>query len=107
MKVLLEIPDKFFEHAKFIILGACTKAEDEQAVIEIAEKVKTMEEPVFIDMADIYDKESEAAQYSHFNIALAAAAMHALLKEPKQEEKPKSGLVERLEQMQKQAEELQ
>lgn len=85
MKVLLEIPDKFVEYAKVIILGACTKAEDDQAAIKIAEKVKTMEEPVFIDMADIYDIESstEAAQYSHFNIALAAAAMHAKLKKAK------------------------
>jgi len=85
MKVLLEIPNKFVEYAKVIILGACTKAEDEQAAIEIAEKVKTMEEPIFIDIADIYDTESstEAAQYSHFNIALAAAAMHAKLKKTK------------------------
>lgn len=108
MKVTIEIPEKFIEIAKSIILGACTKAEHEREVIAIAEKAKATKEPMLLDLACIYDKEQDPAEYLHFNIALAAAAMHAMIKESeKEKEKETLGLARRLEAMQKQAEELQ
>lgn len=106
MKVTIEIPEKFIEIAKSIILGACTKAEHEREVIAIAEKAKTTKEPMLLDLACIYDKEQDPAEYLHFNIALAAAVMHAMIKES-EKEKETLGLARRLEAMQKQAEELQ
>ena len=106
MKVTIEIPEKFIEIAKGIILGMCTKAEHEQQIIAIAEKAKATKEPMLLELACIYDKEQNPAEYLNFNIALAAAALHAMIKESEKGQET-LGLAQRLEAMQKQAEELQ
>lgn len=85
MKVIVEIPNKFVEIAKGVILGGVDNEEDEQKVSEIAEKVKTAEDPILLNLTELYDKEksAEAAQMSQMNIALASFAMWALMKEAK------------------------
>ena len=85
MKVIVEIPNKFVEIAKGVILGGVDNEEDEQKVSEIAEKAKTAEDPILLNLTELYDKEksAEAAQMSQMNIALASFAMWALMKEAK------------------------
>lgn len=85
MKVILEIPNKFVEIAKGVMLGGVDDKEDEQKVIEIAEKAKEATDPILVNMSEVYDKEDkvEAAQMSQLNLAIACFAMHALMKEAK------------------------
>ena len=86
MKITLEISNKFVEIAKGVILGAVNDEEDEQKVIDIAERLKTREEPVDINLSDLYDGSSsaDAANMSQMNIVLATFAMHAIMKEDKE-----------------------
>ena len=85
MKVTLEISNKFIEIAKGVILGAVNDEKDEQKVIDIAERLKTRQEPVDINLSDLYDGSSsaDAANLSQMNIVMATFAMHALMKEDK------------------------
>lgn len=86
MKVTLEISNKFIEIAKGVILGAVNDEKDEQKVIDIAERLKTREEPVDINLSDLYDGSSsaDAANLSQMNIVMATFAMHAIMKEEKE-----------------------
>ena len=83
MKVTLEISNKFIEIAKGVILGAVNDEKDEQKVIDIAERLKTRQEPVDINLSDLYDGSSsaDAANLSQMNIVMATFAMHAIMKE--------------------------
>ena len=83
MKVTLEISNKFIEIAKGVILGAVNDEKDEQKVIDIAERLKAKEEPVDINLSDLYDGSSstDAANMSQMNIALASFAMYKMMKE--------------------------
>ena len=106
MKILIEIPSKFIEIVKGIMLGACDSEDDEKELYEAVEIATKAEEPIGVDFSRILDKNAEErAQYSQLMMSLAALAL-AQIKMPPPEEK-KSGLAERLEAMQKQAEELQ
>ena len=86
MKVTLEISNKFIEIAKGVILGAVNDEKDEQKVIDIAERLKTRQEPVDINLSDLYDGSSstDAANMSQMNIVLATFSMHAIMKEEKE-----------------------
>ena len=86
MKVTLEISNKFIEIAKGVILGAVNDEKDEQKVIDIAERLKTRQEPVDINLSDLYDGSSsaDAANLSQMNIVMATFAMHAIMKEEKE-----------------------
>ena len=86
MKVTLEISNKFIEIAKGVILGAVNDEKDEQKVIDIAERLKAKEEPVDINLSDLYDGSSstDAANMSQMNIVMATFAMHAIMKEEKE-----------------------
>lgn len=83
MKVIVEIQSKYVEIAKGIMLGACTDEESEKNVTEIAEQVKQSEEPIAINLQDLYDGSSsaDAANMSQMNIALSSFAMYAKMKE--------------------------
>jgi hypothetical protein len=106
MKILIEIPSKFIEIVKGIMLAACDSEDDEKELYEAVEIATKAEDPIGVDFSRILDKNSEErAQYSQLMMSLAALAL-AQIKMPPPEEK-KSGLAERLEAMQKQAEELQ
>lgn len=87
MKVTLEISNKFIEIAKGVILGAVNDEKDEQKVIDIAERLKTRQEPVDINLSDLYDGSSstDATNMSQMNIVLATFAMHAIMKEDKEQ----------------------
>ena len=86
MKVIVEIQSKYVEIAKGIMLGACTDEESEKKVTEIAEQVKQSEEPIAINLQDLYDGSSsaDAANMSQMNIALSSFAMYAKMKEEKE-----------------------
>lgn len=86
MKVTLEISNKFIEIAKGVILGAVNDEKDEQKVIDIAERLKTRQEPVDLNLSDLYDGSSstDAANLSQMNIVMATFAMHAIMKEEKE-----------------------
>ena len=86
MKVIVEIQSKYVEIAKGIMLGACTDEESEKKVTEIAEQVKQSEEPIAINLQDLYDGSSsaDAANLSQMNIVMATFAMHAIMKEEKE-----------------------
>ena len=106
MKILIEIPSKFIEIVKGIMLGACDSEDDEKELYEAVEIATKAEDPIGVDFSRILDKNAEErAQYSQLMMSLSALAL-AQIKMPPPEEK-KSGLAERLEAMQKQAEELQ
>jgi hypothetical protein len=106
MKILIEIPSKFIEIVKGIMLGACDSEDDEKELYEAVEIATKAEDPIGVDFSRILDKNAEErAQYSQLMMSLAALAL-AQIKMPPPEEK-KSGLAERLEAMQKQAEDLQ
>ena len=87
MKVKLEISNKFIEIAKGVILGAVNDEKDEQKVIDIAERLKTRQEPIDINLLDLYDGSSstDAADLSRMNIAMATFAMHAIMKKDKEQ----------------------
>jgi hypothetical protein len=106
MKILIEIPNKFVEIVKGIMLGACRNEEDEKALYEAVDIALSAEDPILTDFNRLLDENrEERAQYSQLMLSLAALAL-AQIKQPPAKEK-KSGLAERLEAMQKQAEELQ
>lgn len=106
MKILIEIPNKFVEIVKGIMLGACRNEDDEKALYEAVDIALSAEDPILTDFNRLLDENcEERAQYSQLMLSLAALAL-AQIKQPPTEEK-KSGLAERLEAMQKQAEDLQ
>ena len=84
---MLEISNKFVEIAKGMILGTVNDEEDEKKVDDIAERVKAAEEPILINLSDLYDGSSstDAANMSQMNIVLATFAMRAMMKEDKVE----------------------
>lgn len=105
MKILIEIPSKFIEIAKGIMLGACDSEDDEKELYEVVEIATKAEDPIGVDLSRILGKNAEErAQYSQLMMSLAALAL-VHIKMPPPEEK-KSGLDARLEAMQKQVEEL-
>lgn len=96
MKVIVEVSDKFVEIGKGIVLAACKSKGDEQLVIEAAEKVKTLDEPIEVNTND-----SDATE---LDLALAILAIVKVSKE--MENKTPNSLQCKLEAMRKQADEL-
>ena len=97
MKVIIEVPDKFVEISKGISLGICKTETEEQEIIEVAAKVKEIDEPIEITADDTESNE--------LFLALALLAMAKVSKTT--QKKMRGSLGERLEAMQKQAEEFQ
>lgn len=106
MKILIEIPNKFIEIVKGIMLGACRNEDDEKELYEAVDIALSAEDPILTDFNRLLDENcEERAQYSQLMLSLAALAL-AQIKQPPSE-KNKSGLDERLEALRNQAEELQ
>ena len=105
MKIIIEVPDKFLEIAKGIMLGACKNENQESELLELVECVKAKTEPIAVNLDKIYDDEM-ASQMSQMNIALACFAI-GQVKDETNDESDTDRLKKRLEAMQKQADELQ
>lgn len=107
MKVIIDVPSKFFEIARGILLGAAISEEMENYVNEAMVKINEMREKgetLHIRMERMIDGEADSRQsYSQIMSAIAVMA----LGEFKEEEKPATNsLTARLESLQRQAEEL-
>ena len=107
MKVIIDIPNKFFEIARGILLGAAISEEMENYVHDAMVKINEMREkgePLHIRLERMMDGEADSRQaYSQIMSAIAVMA----LGEFKEEEKSStSSLTARLESLQRQAEEL-
>ena len=105
MKIIIEVPDKFLEIAKGIMLGACKNENQEKELLELVDCVKAKTEPIAVNLNKIYDDEM-ASQMSQMNIALACFAI-GQVKDEVNNESDTDRLKQRLEAMQKQADELQ
>lgn len=102
MKILIDIPNKFIEIVKGLLLGTCIDKEDEQEVYEAVDIALSTDKPLLVFCEQLLDKDCvEQAQYSQLMLFLATAALVQI----KQQQTSK--LSERLETMQKQVEELQ
>ena len=105
MKIIIEVPNKFLEIAKGIMLGACKNEEQENELLELVDCVKAKTEPIAVNLDKIYDDEM-ASQMSQMNIALACFAI-GQVKDEENKGSDTDRLKQRLDSMQKQADELQ
>lgn len=108
MKVTIDIPIKYWEITKAMMLGAEPSEEMEKCLLETMPKIKEMDEKgetLHVRMERLMDGEADARQ-SYTQVMMAIAAMG--FGEFAPEEKPSSdSLQSRLESLQRQAEELQ
>lgn len=107
MKVTIDIPIKYWEITKGMMLGADPSQELEKCLIETMPKIKEMDEKgetLHVRMERLMNGEADARQ-SYTQVMMAIAAMG--FGEFAPEEKPSSdSLQSRLESLQRQAEEL-
>ena len=107
MKVTIDVPIKYWEITKGMMLGAELSEEMEKYLLEAMSKIKEMDEKgetLHVRMERLKDGEADARQ-SYTQVMLAIAAMG--FGEFKEEDKPTtSSLTARLESLQRQAEEL-
>jgi len=108
MKVIIDVPDNFFEIARGILLGAAISEEMENDVNEAMRKIYTAEEPLQVKMERLMTGDTEARQaYSQIMSAITTMALGEYAVMSNDDKKTTtSNLTARLESLQRQVEEL-
>lgn len=107
MKVLIDIPNKFVELVKGIMLSALDSEDAERQVRDIADIAMKSQEPILADPNVVFgDSPEDRAQYAQIMMAITAVAITQIKCDQTQKESTNSSLTARLESLQRQAEEL-
>lgn len=108
MKVIIDVPDKFFEIARGILLGVAISEKMENDVNEAMRKIYAAEEPLQVKMERLMTGDVEARQaYSQVMSAIATMAFGEYADILNDDKEPTTNnLTTRLESLQRQAEEL-
>ena len=107
MEVTIKIPAKFVEIVKGIMLGACTNEADEKALNDVMATVTAAENPILVDPNTTFgDSTEDRAHYSQLMLSITSLAMVQIKTEADARAQPKSALTQRIEALQREAEEL-
>lgn len=76
MKVIIELPDKYLDIAKELMLITTFDEEgDEQLLTEYVERAKVIKEPLSIDIEEEFKKGEDGKKFRQFYVGLAAIAI--------------------------------
>ena len=82
MKILIEIPNKFVEIVKGIMLGTCRNEDDEKELYETVDIALSAEDPILTDSNRLLaENREERAKYSQLMLSLAALALAQIKQE--------------------------
>lgn len=69
MKVIIEIPSKYLETAKGLMLASCETEKEEQELTEYVEGVKAISEPMLLDLDIEYKKDKATIKQLYIGLA--------------------------------------